>query len=74
MAVKKKTVKESFKNMSAKTSDELRVELVSTQTDLVEARRSHASRELSNTAHIKELRKRIARINTALGQAKEENK
>lgn len=74
MAVKKKTVKESFKKMSAKTSDELRAELVSAQTDLVESRRSHASRELSNTGRIQELKKHIARIKTALGQAKEENK
>lgn len=74
MAVKKKTIKDSFKKMVSKTGDELQAELISTQTDLVEARRSHAGRELSNTARIQELKKHIARINTALGQAKEENK
>lgn len=64
-----KTTKKTLKKVvdfSKKTADELASELVSSQNDLVEARRSHAARELVSTARIRQLRKQIARIKTAL--------
>ena len=70
----KKTVKKVV-DLSKKTAAELQTELITTQTDLVEARRSHAARELVSTARITELKKHIARIKTAMTQlAKEEKK
>lgn len=71
----KKTTKKVVVDLSKKTISELASELVTTQTDLVEAKRSHAARELVSTARITELRKQIARIKTAMSlRAKEEKK
>jgi ribosomal protein L29 len=48
------------------TVDELQAALVSTHSELVETKRSHAARELANTARLKELRVRVARLQTRL--------
>lgn len=74
---KKPTKKTTIKkvDLTKKTAAELASELVTVQTDLVEAKRSHAARELVSTARITELKKQIARIKTAVTlQAKEEKK
>ncbi len=72
----KKTTKTADKAVSKmKTTDEMKTALLVAQTELVEAKRSHASRELANTGRLKELRVHIARINTALNNpAKPEEK
>jgi ribosomal protein L29 len=72
--VTKKTAAKKV-DLTKKTTAELASELITTQTDLVEAKRSHATRELVSTVRIKELRRHIARIKTVQShQAKEENK
>lgn len=71
MATKKK-VQTKPTSLSEKSVDELKSMLVVAQNDLIEAKRSHASRELANTARLKELRAGIARINTALAQSARE--
>lgn len=80
MAVRKKTI--ATKKASAKKAavtdmkniDELRSGLLTAQSELVEAKRSHAARELANTEKLKELRVQIARIKTALNSATKEAK
>lgn len=51
-----------------KTSDELKVELVSAKKELFNLRFQNATNQLSNTARIKEVRKNIARIQTIITQ------
>lgn len=69
----KKTVKKA--TSTQKTVDELKADLLVAQNDLVEARRSHASRELANTTRLRDLRVQIAQIKTTLVQiAKSEEK
>lgn len=61
--------------LESKSHDELKAELTTAQTELAEAKRSHAARELSNTSRLRELRVSIARIQTALNvKAREEEK
>ncbi len=64
-----KTNKKASEAVTIKTNDELSSELIAAQTELVEVKRSHATRELANTQRIKELRRQIARLKTALVQA-----
>ncbi|MEK7620816.1 MAG: 50S ribosomal protein L29 [Patescibacteria group bacterium] len=72
--VTKKTTKKEV-DLTKKTIAELNAELITTQTDLVEAKRSHAARELVSTVRIKDLRRQVARIKTVLSQkSKEETK
>ncbi|MDO8336290.1 MAG: 50S ribosomal protein L29 [Candidatus Saccharibacteria bacterium] len=72
--VTKKTTKKEV-DLSKKTVAELNAELITTQTDLVEAKRSHAARELVSTVRIKDLRRQVARIKTVLShKVKEETK
>lgn len=52
------------------TKDELHASLVKIQTELVEAKRTHASKELANTRKISDLRRSIARTKTALSSLK----
>lgn len=66
MAKIKKTIAAKNDIAAMKTSDELRAALLTAQNELVDAKRSHASRELANTRRLKELRVHIARIHTAL--------
>ncbi len=61
--------------LTDKSYDELKAELTTIQTELAEAKRSHAARELSNTGRLRELRVSIARIQTVLNvKAREEEK
>ena len=72
--VTKKTTKKEV-DLTKKTVAELNAELITTQTDLVEAKRSHAARELVSTVRIKDLRRQVARIKTVLShKMKEETK
>ena len=72
--VTKKTTKKEV-DLTKKTIAELNAELITTQTDLVESKRSHAARELVSTVRIKDLRRQVARIKTVLSQkSKEETK
>ncbi|MBI3494385.1 50S ribosomal protein L29 [Candidatus Saccharibacteria bacterium] len=72
--VTKKTTKKEV-DLTKKTVAELNAELITTQTDLVEAKRSHAARELVSTVRIKDLRRQVARIKTVLShKIKEETK
>ncbi len=79
MATKKPTKKTTTKAPSKKdfktqTLEQLQSELISMQTDLVDAKRSHAARELVSTVRIKDLRRTVARIKTAISlKKKEEN-
>ena len=66
MADKKKTKKAQQLDISQLGVDELRTKLITLESDLTEAHKSHAARELANTNRLRELRKDIARINTAL--------
>ncbi|HMS93447.1 MAG TPA: 50S ribosomal protein L29 [Candidatus Saccharibacteria bacterium] len=49
--------------------DDLRAKLATEQTDLLEARRSHAAGELVNPRVITKTRKEIARLSTAIRAA-----
>lgn len=72
--VTKKTTKVNV-DLTKKTVAELNADLITTQTDLVEAKRSHAARELVSTVRIKDLRRQVARIKTVLShKIKEETK
>jgi ribosomal protein L29 len=66
MADKKKTKKAQKLDITKLGVDELRTKLITLESDLTEAHKSHAARELANTNRLRELRKDIARINTAL--------
>jgi ribosomal protein L29 len=68
------TQKQPKKATVKKAVEEMKAELLVTQNDLVEAKRSHASRELVNTARITELRRTIARLKTAVRAAQSEEK
>jgi ribosomal protein L29 len=52
-----------------KTIDQLRTELATKQTDLLEARRGHALGELANPRVITVTKKEIARLHTAIRAA-----
>jgi|JRYG01.1.fsa_nt_gb ribosomal protein L29 len=69
-ASKKKVTKKSLQDMNA---TELTQHIASCKADLALAYRSHAARELTNTARLAELRREIARAHTAkaTNQAKE---
>ncbi|NLK97783.1 50S ribosomal protein L29 [Defluviitalea saccharophila] len=51
-----------------KTSDELKLELVSAKKELFNLRFQNATNQLNNTARIREVRKNIARIQTIITQ------
>lgn len=70
----KKTIKKNDTSVKDKTIDELKADLLVAQNDLVEAKRSHAARELVNTSRIKDLRVSVARIKTAITARQAENK
>ena len=56
-----------YKNeLQEKSVDELRDELVSAKKELFNLRFQNATNQLQNTARIKEVRKNIARIQTAI--------
>lgn len=66
MAKEKKIVKAT---PEVKTIDQLKADLVTKTTELLDARRGLAAGELANPRVIKATRKEIARIKTAIRQA-----
>jgi ribosomal protein L29 len=64
-----KTVKSTKKATEVKTIDQLRIDLIATQNDLVEAKRGHKQGELTNPRAITVTRKQIARLHTAIRAA-----
>ena len=60
------------KDLSSKSANELREELVSAKKELFNLRFQNATSQLDNTSRIKEVRKNIARIQTVISQ-KENN-
>lgn len=69
MATTKKTTNVTKKADVVKTIDQLRAELVTKTTDLLQARRGNAAGELTNPRIITVTRKEIARLNFAIGAA-----
>ena len=63
MAETKKTVKTAS---VVKSIDELRTELAAKRQELLDSRRSHKAGELVNPRVISQIRKEIARLNTAI--------
>ena len=57
-----------FENLKNKTVEELGEELVSAKKELFNLRFQNATNQLDNTARIREVRKNIARIQTAMTQ------
>ena len=66
--MKSKTYLEELK---AKSVDELAQELVSAKKELFNLRFQNATNQLQNTARIREVRRNIARIQTALSNKAE---
>jgi large subunit ribosomal protein L29 len=56
------------KSLDDKSVEELNVELVNTKKELFNLRFQNATNQLDNTARIKEVRKNIARILTAISK------
>ena len=65
MAIKK-TTKTAVKAKEVMTIDKLRADLVKTQADLTDARRGLRLGELANPRAITVMRKKIARLHTAI--------
>ena len=65
MAVK---LKEYKAELNAKSVEELQSELVAAKKELFNLRFQNATNQLENTSRIKEVRKNIARIQTAIAQ------
>ena len=63
MAETKKTAKTAS---VVKSIDELRTELAAKRQELLDSRRSHKAGELVNPRVISQIRKEIARLNTAI--------
>ena len=61
--------KKTTKATEVKTVEQLRMELATKQTDLLEARRSHAAGELANPRVLTATKKEIARLHTAIRAA-----
>ena len=62
----KKVVKTTKEAVEVKTIDQLRVDLVTEKTNLIEAKRGHKLGELTNPRVITVTRKKIARLQTAI--------
>ena len=67
MAVKLKDYKNE---LNAKSLEELQSELVAAKKELFNLRFQNATNQLENTSRIKEVRRNIARIQTAMAQEK----
>ena len=75
MAVKKTTKPAAAKKATeVKTIDQMREELVTKTTDLLQAKRGNAAGELTNPRVITVTRKEIARLHTAIRAAQIELK
>ena len=59
-------IRDYVKDLNAKSVDELNVELVAAKKELFNLRFQNATNQLDNTSRIKEVRKNIARIQTAI--------
>lgn len=70
-AAKKTTAK---KAETVKTPAELEIELATKQAELLTSKQSHSSGELTNPRVLRELRREIARIKTALNANNKEAK
>ena len=66
MAEAKKTTKKVVKATEVKAPEQLKKDLLAKQADLLESRKSHASRELVNPKILRTTRKEIARLHTAI--------
>lgn len=60
--------KNYFEELKNKTNEELNQDLVDAKKELFNLRFQNATNQLSNTARIREVRKNIARIQTAITQ------
>ena len=58
--------KKYLESLADKSVEELKVELVTTKKELFNLRFQNATNQLDNTGRIKEVRKNIARIKTAI--------
>jgi large subunit ribosomal protein L29 len=58
--------KRFLEGLKDKTPEELKTELVSAKKELFNLRFQNATNQLDNTARIREVRKNIARIHTAI--------
>lgn len=65
----KKTTKVAKKATEIKTIDQLRTDLITKQTNLIEAKRGHKLGELTNPRVITVTRKEIAQLHTAIRAA-----
>ncbi len=61
------------KELQNKSAEELNEELTSAKKELFNLRFQNATNQLSNTARITEVRRNIARIETAINAAKKAN-
>ena len=59
-------IKEYVEDLRAKSAAELEEELVAAKKELFNLRFQNATNQLDNTSRIKEVRKNIARIQTAI--------
>ncbi|MBR6329823.1 MAG: 50S ribosomal protein L29 [Lachnospiraceae bacterium] len=64
--------KEYINDLTGKTVDELKTELVAAKKELFNLRFQNATNQLDNTSRIKEVRRNIARINTVITAAGKE--
>jgi len=65
MAIKK-IIKKSKKANEVMTLDQLKIELLASQTSLTDSKRGHRLGELTNPRAITVMRKKIARLQTAI--------
>lgn len=61
-------IKDYIEELKGKSTDELKLDLVSAKKELFNLRFQNATNQLDNTARIKEVRKSIARIQTIITQ------
>ena len=59
-------IRDYVKDLNTKSLDELNVELVAAKKELFNLRFQNATNQLDNTSRIKDVRKNIARIQTAI--------
>ena len=64
---------EYVKDLQKKSTDELAQELVAAKKELFNLRFQNATNQLDNTSRIKEVRRNIARIQTAMSKERKAN-
>ena len=65
--------KDYMNELNAKSVDELQNELVAAKKELFNLRFQNATNQLDNTSRIKEVRRNIARIQTAMSKERKAN-